>query len=85
MRWGNRCLLRLRLLRDTALTKTWLGIEAQQVQQVGRLLLWRLLRHRPSAVFGRRRVRRRKVVGSEGAVAAMTEAVGDCHQKHPRR
>lgn len=35
------------LLRDTALSETWLAVEAQQVQQIGRLLLW----GRPSTLF----------------------------------
>jgi hypothetical protein len=41
----------LRVLRDTPLlAKAWLGVEAEEVQQLSRLLLWRL------AVFRARRV-----------------------------
>ena len=59
-RSNRRLLRRLWLLRDTALAKAWL-VETQQAQQVGRLLLWRLLRPKPSAVFGRGRVCRRHI------------------------
>ena len=63
MSWSNRRLLLLWLrllrwlLRDTALSETWLAVEAQQVQQVGRLLL----RRGPSTLFRCGRVRSRHV------------------------